>query len=133
MIAWLKFVPSWAWWVLTLAVVAGGQQIRAGQRVLLDILGTNNDPGEWERPADFDPERFLDLDPTDIENFVPQGGGSAEAGHRCPGEDITVGLMAVTAAHLAGRDWTAEDAGMSFDLHRMPTRPQGGPVLQFTP
>ncbi len=28
MIAWLKFVPSWAWWVLALAVVAGGQQIR---------------------------------------------------------------------------------------------------------
>ena len=28
MIAWLKFVPSWAWWVLALTVVAGGQQIR---------------------------------------------------------------------------------------------------------
>lgn len=28
MIAWLKFVPGWAWWVLALAVVAGGQQIR---------------------------------------------------------------------------------------------------------
>lgn len=28
MTAWLKFVPSWAWWVLVLAVVAGGQQIR---------------------------------------------------------------------------------------------------------
>ena len=28
MIAWLKFVPGWAWWVLALAVVAGGQQMR---------------------------------------------------------------------------------------------------------
>ena len=28
MTAWLKFVPSWAWWVLALAVVAGVQQIR---------------------------------------------------------------------------------------------------------
>lgn len=28
MTAWLKFVPSWAWWALALAVVAGGQQIR---------------------------------------------------------------------------------------------------------
>ncbi len=28
MTAWLKFVPGWAWWVLALAVVAGGQQIR---------------------------------------------------------------------------------------------------------
>lgn len=28
MTAWLKFVPSWAWWVLALAVVAGAQQVR---------------------------------------------------------------------------------------------------------
>lgn len=28
MTAWLKFVPSWAWWALALAVVAGGQQLR---------------------------------------------------------------------------------------------------------
>lgn len=28
MTAWLKFVPGWAWWVLALAVVAGGQQVR---------------------------------------------------------------------------------------------------------
>ena len=28
MTAWLKFGPSWAWWVLALAVVAGGQQMR---------------------------------------------------------------------------------------------------------
>jgi len=28
MIAWLKFVPSWAYWVLALVIVAGGQQIR---------------------------------------------------------------------------------------------------------
>jgi len=28
MTAWLKFVPGWAWWVLALSVVAGGQQIR---------------------------------------------------------------------------------------------------------
>ncbi len=28
MTAWLKFVPSWAWWALALAVVAGGQQMR---------------------------------------------------------------------------------------------------------
>ena len=28
MTAWLKLVPSWAWWALALAVVAGVQQIR---------------------------------------------------------------------------------------------------------
>lgn len=109
----------------------GGHRIRTGQRVLLDILGTNNDPGEWDRPHDFDPGRFLGLEAKQIENFVPQGGGSPDSGHRCPGEDITVGLMAVTAAHLARRNWTTDQYGMDFDLHRMPTRPRGGPVLHF--
>lgn len=28
MTAWLKLVPGWAWWVLALVVVAGGQQVR---------------------------------------------------------------------------------------------------------
>ncbi|MGA4442634.1 DUF2514 family protein [Ectopseudomonas hydrolytica] len=28
MTAWLRLVPSWAWWALALAVVAGGQQLR---------------------------------------------------------------------------------------------------------
>lgn len=28
MTAWLKLVPSWAWWVLALVLVAAGQQIR---------------------------------------------------------------------------------------------------------
>lgn len=28
MTAWLKWVPSWAYWLLALAVVAGGQQLR---------------------------------------------------------------------------------------------------------
>lgn len=28
MTAWLKLVPGWAYWVLALAVVAGGQQVR---------------------------------------------------------------------------------------------------------
>lgn len=26
--AWLKLVPSWAWWALALVLVAGGQQVR---------------------------------------------------------------------------------------------------------
>lgn len=28
MTAWLKLIPGWAWWLLALAVVAGGQQVR---------------------------------------------------------------------------------------------------------
>ena len=28
MIAWLRLVPGWAYWVIALAVVAGGQQVR---------------------------------------------------------------------------------------------------------
>lgn len=28
--AWLRLVPAWAWWVLALVIVAGGQQLRVG-------------------------------------------------------------------------------------------------------
>ena len=39
-----------------------GHQIKEGQRVIIDILGTNTDPNEWEEPLRFKPERFLGVE-----------------------------------------------------------------------
>ncbi|MCD1143936.1 cytochrome P450 [Kocuria sp. LUK] len=108
----------------------GGHRLEAGQRVVLDVHGTNTDPWEWERAGEFDPARFLGTGAGAAANLVPQGGGDVAAGHRCPGEDVTVAVLAVAAAHLASRDWRTDPAGLRYDLHRMPTRPQGGPVLE---
>ncbi|WP_312115344.1 hypothetical protein [Stutzerimonas nitrititolerans] len=38
MTAWLKLVPSWAWWLLAMVVIAGAQQLRVS--VLQDELKT---------------------------------------------------------------------------------------------
>lgn len=57
MIAWLKFVPSWAWLVLALAVVAGGQQIRVlsaqsvASKAQADLASYRTEVSERDRRA----------------------------------------------------------------------------------
>lgn len=43
-----------------------------GQRVLLDLYGTNQDRRTWKDPEEFEPERFSQWDASPF-NFVPQG------------------------------------------------------------
>ena len=104
--------------------------IAAGSRVLLDVMATNHDPQEWERPNAFDPERFLGTGAEWSLAFVPQGGGRPETGHRCPGELVTVGLLALTVARLAqvdGRLERSQDTGWSWG--RVPALPRSGVVI----
>ncbi|MFM6852212.1 MAG: cytochrome P450 [Terrabacter sp.] len=104
--------------------------IAAGSRVLLDVLATNHDPQEWPRPNAFEPERFLGTGAEWSSAFVPQGGGRPETGHRCPGELVTVGLLALTVARLAeldGRLERSQDAGWSWG--RVPAVPRSGVVV----
>lgn len=104
--------------------------IPAGRRVLLDVMATNHDPQEWPRPNAFEPERFLGTGAEWSPSFVPQGGGRPETGHRCPGELVTVGLLALTIARLAeldGRLDRSQDAGWSWG--RVPALPRSGVVI----
>ena len=107
-----------------------GESVRAGQRVFIDITGTNRDERFWKQPDGFDPGRFLGTDAADSDHFVPQGGGQPETGHRCPGENITVGLLALTAARLACLDVRTPPQDLGYSLSRLPTRPRSGVVLQ---
>jgi fatty-acid peroxygenase len=100
-----------------------GHQLKAGDRVLLDVVGTDQDPATWPDPDDFLPARFAHGDP-DPYTLVPQGGGDPRTGHRCPGEPLTVRLLATTAGVLAGVDFAAVDA--SYDVTRIPTLPPRG-------
>ena len=103
-----------------------GYDFPAGRRVILDLYGTNHDARLWNRPDEFDPERFLGRAVGAFE-LVPQGGGDHHAHHRCAGEWATIALMKQAAVFLAKRlayDVPAQD--LRLDLSRLPALPRAG-------
>jgi fatty-acid peroxygenase len=106
-----------------------GQRIPRNAMVLLDLWGTDHDPDLWPEPYAFRPERFLDR-AIDAFEFVPQGGGDPRTNHRCPGEQVTVGLLSALAVRLARLDAEAPDQDLTISLRRIPARPASGVVLR---
>lgn len=100
-----------------------GVELRPHDRLVLDVRGINLDPRLWPAPQEFRPERFLDLEPGAFA-MVPQGGGHP-SGHRCPGEPLTVRLLAETVRVLAATDFTVTSS-TAVDLSRIPTLPPRG-------
>ena len=96
-----------------------GQIVTPGQRVVLDVPGTNLDPGSWAAPYTFFAERFVDRD-VDAFELVPQGGGDPAEGHRCPGEPATIAMIAATVEIFAGASWSVVERGSTYP--RIPTR-----------
>ncbi|GAB3712179.1 cytochrome P450 [Mariniluteicoccus flavus] len=107
-----------------------GHAVAKNQLVLIDVLGTNTDPELWDRADTFAPERFLEPGADHAEHFIPQGGGSAETGHRCPGEPIAVELLTVTAQALASHDWDVPEQDLGYPVNWLPTRPRDGVRLR---
>jgi fatty-acid peroxygenase len=104
------------------------EHIAAGSLVLLDIFGQDHDPALWPDPYRFDPQRFLDREPGRDE-LIPQGGGDPSTNHRCPGEDVTVALLATFATRLAGLDYTVPEQDLTISLRRIPALPRSRFVL----
>jgi fatty-acid peroxygenase len=106
-----------------------GLRLRAGRRVLLDLYGTNHDERAWVAPGEFLPERFAAW-AFDAYSFIPQGGGEAEHGHRCPGEGITMALMTRFARFLA-RELAYElpPQDLRLDTLRLPALPHSRFVI----
>ena len=108
-----------------------GHQIKEGQRVIIDILGTNTDPNEWEEPLRFKPERFLGVEDAEaIKAFIPQGGGDVATGHRCPGEKVAVTELAATVSALCQPGINIDPGDLDYDPTLMPTRPRSGGRVQ---
>ncbi|MEU1015119.1 cytochrome P450 [Streptomyces sp. NPDC005900] len=105
-----------------------GEPIAEGTMVLLDLYGQNHDPQLWEAPYTFDPERFTGREPGRDE-LVPQGGGEAGEGHRCPGEDVTLAVLTALLPRLARLDHHVPEQDLRIPLNRMPTRPRSGFVI----
>lgn len=120
------FVPMLPAWADT-AVELDGQRVSAGERVVLDILGTDTDTREWERPSAFDPERFAGVhDFEALTAFVPHGGADVRTGHRCPGEKLAIAGLAASIAVLSDPRIRISGRGLEVNRRRMPTRPRSG-------
>jgi len=120
------FVPLLPAWADT-DIELDGQRVAKGGRVVLDILGTDTDVREWERPAQFDPERFRDVDDYEsLEAFVPHGGADVRTGHRCPGEKLAIAGLAAAIAALSDPRVRISGRGLGVNRRRMPTKPRSG-------
>jgi len=107
-----------------------GRDFRRGSWFLLDLYGTNRDARIWERPHEFRPERFRDraIGPYEL---VPQGGGEHETGHRCPGEWMTIELVASASRALARTlVYEVPPQDLAIRPSRLTPRPRSGFVLR---
>ncbi|MGX1480171.1 UNVERIFIED_CONTAM: fatty-acid peroxygenase [Streptomyces canus] len=106
-----------------------GEPIASGTLILLDLYGQNHDPDLWDEPYAFAPQRFVGR-PPHRDELVPQGGADRATGHRCPGEDITVALLAALGPRLARLEYDVPEQDLRIPLNRMPARVRSGFVIQ---
>ncbi len=101
-----------------------GHHFKKGTLVFLDIYGTNHDPDLWKEPYTFDPERFKEWKGSPFD-FIPQGGGDYNMGHRCAGEWVTIEVMKVSLEFLANRmDYKVPKQDLRYDMVRIPSLPK---------
>ncbi|GAE45795.1 cytochrome P450 152A1 [Mesobacillus boroniphilus JCM 21738] len=91
---------------------------------LLDLYGTNHHPEEWEQPEVFAPDRFLSWSGSPFD-FIPQGGGEYEIGHRCAGEWMTVDILRVAVDYLVNHlKYTVPKQDLSYSMNDIPSLPE---------
>lgn len=61
---------------------------------------------------------------------MSQGGGDPRTGHRCPGEQIVVALLAALSVELARLEFDVPDQDLDISLRRIPARPADGVLLR---
>ena len=106
-----------------------GYQFKENTMTLLDLYGTNHDPNIWKKPHEFNPSRFKDWEGSPFD-FIPQGGGEFDMGHRCAGEWITIDIMRVTLDYfLNDVEYVFPDQKSGFDMNDIP--PISGVTLKI--
>ena len=106
----------------------GGVVAQPGDMVAVDVYGMHHNPDFWSQPQVFDPERFCGARP---EAYAPQGTGNMFTSHRCPGEDLTLQLMAAATTELVERSWTVPLQPLDVDKTRIPARLPTGLRIQL--
>lgn len=116
--------------ITTRAIAHEGIELPKGQWVLADLWGTMQNPDMFPDPDRFDPTRLNSWrDPDD--NFPPQGGGDVATTHRCPGERVTLALIASGLQVLTrDLDWSRPEQDLETDLSDLPAQPASGVILR---
>ncbi|MCL5050852.1 MAG: cytochrome P450 [Firmicutes bacterium] len=97
---------------------------------LLDIYGTHHHPDEWHQPHQFNPQRYLS-EKTSSFNFLAQGGGDYDQGHRCAGEWVTQIILAQTIDFLRHElDYQLPEQDLSYSFSQIPALPKSRVVMQ---
>ncbi|WP_018655984.1 cytochrome P450 [Actinomadura flavalba] len=101
-----------------------GHHFPAGRLTLLDLHGINHDPRIWGDPDGFRPDRFRGWEPNAYQ-FVPQGGGDPNDGHRCPADWLTTDLMKVGVRALTRwMTYTVPPQDLRIPPFRAPAQPR---------
>lgn len=106
-----------------------GFEFQKDTLTLLDLYGTNRYPNDWSNPKEFVPERFEKWEQTPF-NFIPQGGGSYDFGHRCAGEFVTMAMMKATIGYLMTEiTYDVPEQNFSFNFNNIPAIPSDGFII----
>ncbi|MGR3321504.1 MAG: cytochrome P450 [Pseudooceanicola sp.] len=100
-----------------------GTHFAEGAWLLLDLYGTDHDPGAWTDPEAFRPSRHRAEQPG---RLVPQGGGDHHENHRCPGEWLTIALLTESVRLLSDLDYRVPPQDLAVPLNRFPPWPSDG-------
>lgn len=106
-----------------------GVPIREGDLALLDVFGHLHHPAVYPDPWSFDPGRHLGQEPGPFE-LPAQGGGDIPTGHRCPGEPVTVDVLAALSGRLAAALHGVPDQDLRVTRHRVPATVRSGMVVE---
>ncbi|MGP4073986.1 cytochrome P450 [Piscibacillus sp. B03] len=100
-----------------------GFDFKKNTMTLLDLYGTNHDPTIWESPNEFKPSRFKEWQESPF-NFIPQGGGEFDFGHRCAGEWLTIDVMRVTLEYFLHEiNFRFPEQNPEYDMNDIPPVP----------
>ncbi|WP_256860550.1 cytochrome P450 [Paraliobacillus ryukyuensis] len=106
-----------------------GFTFKEGTLTLLDLYGTNHDPNEWSEPNQFKPDRFQEWKGSPFD-FIPQGGGEFNLGHRCAGEWMTLGVMKRCLSFFVHMDFELPEQDLSYSMTEMPSKPKSKIIMQ---
>ncbi|KAH9300187.1 hypothetical protein KI387_011770 [Taxus chinensis] len=99
------------------ACSVGGFHVPAGTRLLVNAWAIHRDPAVWERPTEFDPERFFkSAEDIDVKGqhfeLIPFGSGR----RMCPGMSLALTIVTHTLGRLLQSFEWSIPAGTTIDM-----------------